>query len=449
MNCFYNNETSVNCGSHQFACLDGSQCIPDTFQCDTTADCPDGSDEGEHCGSSECGEKFRCSTSGRCISQKWICDGDFDCIDGEDEKNCTSSNVCPDDQFACLNRQCIDIQFFCDGNMECTDGTDEYEGCNPSIMALAKCDQSEFECENRRCIPKDEMCNLNDDCGDNSDEDPIRCVNSTLLCSPRKFHRCNNGVCVPLALLCNGENDCGDFSDEKSCNVNECNQNLCSQICIDKPVGYECVCHKGYRVHPKDRHLCEDIDECLNRPCSQTCQNTRGNYHCSCVDGYELRDRHTCKSVSDVKFKLIFTNRYYIREVDVDGKNSLLVHNLSNAVALDYDYDTKCYYWSDVTSVLSKIQSWCPHQNVTVDLHHTMLKNPDGLSVDWVAKNLYWCDKGLDTIEVSRLDGKYRKILIKQNLQEPRAIALDPFERYIYWTDWGDRPHIGKGMCHT
>lgn len=54
------------------------------------------------------------------------------------------------------------------------------------------------------------------------------------------------------------------------------------------------------------------------------------------------------------------------------------------------------------------------------------------------------CDKGLDTIEVSKLDGRYRKVLIQKDLQEPRAIAVDPYDKYLYWTDWGDRPHIGK-----
>lgn len=75
MNCFYKH-TPVTCKPHHFACRDGSACIPDTFQCDGTHDCTDGSDEGEHCGSTHCGDdKFRCSTSGRCISQKWLCDG--------------------------------------------------------------------------------------------------------------------------------------------------------------------------------------------------------------------------------------------------------------------------------------------------------------------------------------------------------------------------------------
>ncbi len=45
------------------------------------------------------------------------------------------------------------------------------------------------------------------------------------------------------------------------------------------------------------------------------------------------------------------------------------------------------------------------------------LQNPDGLAVDWIGRNLYWCDKGSDTIEVSDLQGGFRKVLINQGLR--------------------------------
>ena len=57
---------------------------------------------------------------------------------------------------------------------------------------------------------------------------------------------------------------------------------------------------------------------------------------------------------------------------------------------------------------------------------------------------MYWCDKELDTIEISTLSGKYSKVLIRKNLEEPRAIALDPQSGYMYWSDWGTNVHIGR-----
>ena len=54
------------------------------------------------------------------------------------------------------------------------------------------------------------------------------------------------------------------------------------------------------------------------------------------------------------------------------------------------------------------------------------LINPDGIAVDWIARNLYWTDQGTKRIEVSRLNGTSRLVLIIDDLEEPRAITLDP-----------------------
>lgn len=39
-------------------------------------------------------------------------------------------------------------------------------------------------------------------------------------------------------------------------------------------------------------------------------------------------------------------------------------------------------------------------------------------------------------MQVASLNGKYRKVLIKSHLTNPRGIALDPIDGYIFWTDW-------------
>ncbi|XP_034243195.1 prolow-density lipoprotein receptor-related protein 1 isoform X1 [Thrips palmi] len=435
------------CRDDQYECT-SKDCIPLSWQCDGTPDCPDGSDEDLKCNARPCTlPNFKCNSTVKCIPAIWVCDGEDDCGDGSDE---TSNDqclrrppACADTHFQCANAKCIPQEYYCDGQNDCGDNSDE-----PKLCGLQGCRDNEFACRNgAKCVLAAWTCNGVDDCGDNSDEEGTSCLNATnRLCEgPQVFH-CDNGLCVNETLLCNGQDDCGDFSDERLCNINECEQNsTCAHTCIDKKIGYECQCHPGYKVSPRDHRLCLDVDECLESPCSQKCRNTVGSYVCSCNNRYILRpDKHSCKANSGDEAKLLFSNRYYIREMDLAGRTSLKVHNLTNAVALDFDWEGKCLYWSDVTASGSTIKRQCGGNATHEVLHSATLQNPDGLAVDWVGQNLYWCDKGLDTIEVSKLDGRYRHILINSGLQEPRAITLDPHQGYMYWTDWGDRPYIGK-----
>jgi low density lipoprotein receptor-related protein 5/6 len=54
------------------------------------------------------------------------------------------------------------------------------------------------------------------------------------------------------------------------------------------------------------------------------------------------------------------------------------------------------------------------------------ISTPDGIAVDWIANNIYWTDTGTDKIEVAKLTGKYRKVIISSGLDEPRALCLFP-----------------------
>lgn len=57
---------------------------------------------------------------------------------------------------------------------------------------------------------------------------------------------------------------------------------------------------------------------------------------------------------------LIFASHYYIKEIDLRGLESdIIVNNLTNAVAVDYDYSDGCYYWSDIASQGSTIKRKC------------------------------------------------------------------------------------------
>ncbi|GFX35954.1 low-density lipoprotein receptor-related protein 4 [Trichonephila clavipes] len=92
-------------------------------------------------------------------------------------------------------------------------------------------------------------------------------------------------------------------------------------------------------------------------------------------------------------------------------------------------YQLRCALWngSDPRTIIS-----------------TDLVTADGLAVDWVAKNLYWTDSGRKIIEVSRVDGSSRKVLVDLDLDEPRAIVVFPRKGYLFWSDWGKPPKIER-----
>ncbi len=49
----------------------------------------------------------------------------------------------------------------------------------------------------------------------------------------------------------------------------------------------------------------------------------------------------------------------------------------------------------------------------------------EGLAVDWIAGNLYWSDFSGSKIEVSRLNGSSRRVIVWQNVK-PRHLVVDP-----------------------
>ena len=104
-----------------------------------------------------------------------------------------------------------------------------------------------------------------------------------------------------------------------------------------------------------DGKACVDIDECTETPgvCSQQCANTPGSYYCKCNELYYDRepDERSCKRRNRTVPWLIFTNKYYVRNMSLDAKQYNLMHqDLMNVVALDFDYVEQKLYFCDVSA---------------------------------------------------------------------------------------------------
>lgn len=74
------------------------------------------------------------------------------------------------------------------------------------------------------------------------------------------------------------------------------------------------------------------------------------------------------------------------------------VDNIRHAIAIDYDPVEGYVYWTD-DEVRAIRRSSIDGSNATM-LVTTEINHPDGIAVDWVARNLYWTDTGTDRIEV-------------------------------------------------
>lgn len=158
---------------------------------------------------------------------------------------------------------------------------------------------------------------------------------------------------------------------------------------------------------------------------------------------------------------LLFANRRDVRLVDADAgrsESAVVVSELEDAAAVDFLFSEGLIFWTDVseeaikqthynlTTISMKEATLGKGQTVVV----SGLDSPDGLACDWLGRKLYWTDSETNRIEVANLDGTSRKVLFWQDLDQPRAIALNPAHRYMYWTDWGEEPRIERaGMDGT
>ncbi|XP_048049460.1 low-density lipoprotein receptor-related protein 1B isoform X2 [Megalobrama amblycephala] len=439
-----------SCLWNQFACSK-NKCIAKQWLCDGEDDCGDGVDESvDLCGSVTCAPGlFSCPGSYACVPKRWLCDGERDCPDGSDELSaagCAPNNTCDENSFRCLNKGCIPKRFVCDHDNDCGDGSDESVEC-----VYRSCGPDEFRCADGRCLLSAQWeCDGYPDCPDHSDELPLnlKCLAAESLCNS-SFFMCSNGRCISEKSLCDLKDDCGDRSDEKNCNVNEClNRRVsgCTQDCQDLPVGYKCKCWPGFHLK-NDGRTCVDIDECSTTlPCSQNCTNTYGSFKCLCVDGYEAsrKDPNSCKSLSTEEPFLILADLHEIRKLSVDGSNyTLLKQGLNNIISLDFDYKKEFIYWIDSSRPSGRrINRIRLNGSDLKIVHRTAV--PSALAVDWIGKNLYWCDVERKTLEVSKSNGLYPTILVSSGLKNPTDLALDAQTGYVFWIDCCENSHIGR-----
>jgi len=185
-----------------------------------------------------------------------------------------------------------------------------------------------------------------------------------------------------------------------------------------------------------------------NGGCSHLCLlalNLKGEvpYTCACPSGLNLReDKKTCSS--KMNSYLAIARRSDIRIISLDVPYSVDVKldiktNLLDVVDVAIDPSNDSIYFTDIgTKTIQRYNMRTKSSTETIIKHG--LQNVEGIAVDPLSKLLYWTDFGLKRIGVSSLDGSFQKVLLYENIESPRAIALHYTKGIMFWTDWAKTP---------
>ena len=266
---------SLSCPSDQFACKDGSGCIPYWAVCSGSGGggCKDLSHTlASQCNNCTADHLFKCKMGGVdiCLHTDFICDRTQHCMDGSDESESLCSPPCSTGMFACANGlQCIPRSALCNGFGNCGDLSHtrpfqcdncaadhlfkcQISGVDVCLNARFKCDgfdhchdnvdekpdDDQFICDDGLgCFPLSYRCDAVHNCKDGSDESESLC---TPPCPPDMFACSDGSKCIPRSKLCNGFGSCEDFSHSLPSHCDNCSadhlfkcQRHGDEVCLD------------------------------------------------------------------------------------------------------------------------------------------------------------------------------------------------------------------------
>nr|XP_033811318.1 pro-epidermal growth factor isoform X3 [Geotrypetes seraphini] len=148
----------------------------------------------------------------------------------------------------------------------------------------------------------------------------------------------------------------------------------------------------------------------------------------NCPDVYSIRNENTtCPSPEPF---LIFSHKDAIFRIDRDGTNHRkLVSSAGKSVMLDFHYEEETVYWVDSEKgILQRVFL----NGTKREVMSFVEKGISGFAIDWINKIILWANEQKGTIESTDMKGKNSRVLL--HLAHPTSLAVDPVERFIFWS---------------
>ncbi|KAK9309648.1 hypothetical protein QLX08_000853 [Tetragonisca angustula] len=340
--------------------------------------------------------------------------------------------------------QCIYVTSTGDYECRCNPG---YEGDGMECAKTDECGSTNDCSENERCSYNPASSRYECTCNPGFSIVDGRCVVSDCSTNPSQCHV--NAQCVSTGeggykCVCiegyNGDGIRQCVEDHISCNVlNNCGRNA---VCgyNQTSTNFACICQPGYYG---DGYTCLPQSSCRHDPtiCSPnaTCVAAGENqFSCVCNEGFtgdgincEPRPKH------EANFLLVnqgmATLRIPFAPTHENSGSPIYIAYAQMAIAIDIDCMNGKAYSSDITG--NRIIE-LTYNGSMAETFLPKVSSPEGLTVDWVSRNIFWTDSGKTTVEVANLETRKRKVLVSDGLVNPRGIAVHPYRGKIFWSDW-------------
>jgi len=193
-------------------------------------------------------------------------------------------------------------------------------------------------------------------------------------------------------------------------------------------------------------HVCQNS----NGGCEQICVpgSNKGRV-CKCSVGYKLNGDTGC---SPFKSFLLVAQSNVIRGVAFDSGEEAMVPisaTENSIVSIATHVSTNYIYWVNFNKANTNgIYRVRPNGTELLHVISTGIGSNGirGLAIDYSAGQMYFTNvfPHETYVEVSKVDGSYRKVLVKKTSESPRELAVNPVKRLLYWIDLSQFPRIGK-----
>ncbi|KAL9988042.1 hypothetical protein ACROYT_G002440 [Oculina patagonica] len=171
-----------------------------------------------------------------------------------------------------------------------------------------------------------------------------------------------------------------------------------------------------------------------NGGCAQLCVLKPNGRTCMCGAGMKTAEDGISCTLSDV---IIVTDidhdKIYFSDLSENLLNPLPFSNIERPTGVAFDPFEDRMYWTDPThGIVARAKIDGTNQE-TIRFNVTAM----GIDLDLVGGNVYWINSGNRTVEVSKLNGEYWKVLVSNLSSAPVDIALDTTRGFMYWSAEG------------